>query len=141
MPPDIIMYIITPALHISDANEAWLHRKTSGDMNSSVPHIFIGIFFLMPRFLANPKSINFKASEDWLFFELSIRSLTKRIFSGFRSRWIILLLCINSIASRICLAKIWHFASVSLYFVDEMYLKSSPPGKYSVRVIDRLSST
>ena len=42
-PPDTIIYIMTPKLHISEAGDAWLHRITSGDINSRVPHMFIGI--------------------------------------------------------------------------------------------------
>ncbi len=42
-PPESIMYRITPADHMSEQGAACEQRITSGLMNSSVPHIVIGM--------------------------------------------------------------------------------------------------
>jgi len=49
---------------IPDAKVAWLHFNTSGDMNSKVPHMFIGMksWEEDDRSLAKPKSMIFNFS-------------------------------------------------------------------------------
>ena len=54
-----VMYKTTPTLHMSDENEALVQFITSGDINSTVPQIEIGIESDLTRLksLARPKSM------------------------------------------------------------------------------------
>jgi len=68
-PPETSMYRMTPMAQRSEAKVAWLHLITSGDMNSKVPHMLIGIEScpLLLRSLARCRSYQtfFSASLTW----------------------------------------------------------------------------
>lgn len=74
--------------------------------------------------LAKPKSI--------IFMRLPSR-VRHKIFSGFKSKWIILLWWIYSIASQICLINIEQARSVKRKFSSKTLSKSSPPSILWIR--------